>query len=590
MALRTTPNEYTLELWKLNSDYLATDVGDIALLTTNVTTSVVNSLNNLQSQINSIVVGAFSLNNNVWFTSLLFGGGSANLFRINTSNNLEFGRDISSINIIGGTITSLTSPMPIGAGGTGANTQFAARASLGLAIGTDVQAWDAQLDQIAALAPNLNNVIIGTGSAWVLATPAGFKTAMNLTIGTDVQAWSTRLDSISAITPNNDTFIAGNGSSWVSRTATDVRSILQLVVGTNVQAYNANLQNISNIGTPSNGSYIGSVSGIWSQRTPTQVKADLSLTPGSDIQAYSARLQEISSISPLSNTFLVANGTNIVGMIGSTARTAMGVAIGTDVQAWSTHLDAIANGSKTANNIIVANGTTYAVRTEAQFKSDLSLTVGTHVQAWDINLDQIAALTPSVNNILLGNGSAWVLSSGSSARAALGLAIGSDVQGWNTKLDQIAALTPSTNGILIWSGSAWVTQVGGTARTSLGVAASGANTDITSLFYSGGILSLKGLHISMEPANGVQTWRFVNDGSLRPSLGTCDVGASAEPARYVYSNKFYPTSRATDWNLTAFGYTRRVSLNPAAASTQQVAEFALSLAADVQFGGIIGGL
>jgi len=42
-----------------------------------------------------------------------------------------------------------------------------ARGNLGVAIGSDVQAWDANLDQIAALAVTDGNFIVGNGSAWV---------------------------------------------------------------------------------------------------------------------------------------------------------------------------------------------------------------------------------------------------------------------------------------------------------------------------------------------------------------------------------------------------------------------------------------
>jgi hypothetical protein len=52
-----------------------------------------------------------------------------------------------------------------------ANTTTA-RTNLGVAIGTNVQAWDANLDQIAALAVTDGNIIVGNGSAWVAESGA----------------------------------------------------------------------------------------------------------------------------------------------------------------------------------------------------------------------------------------------------------------------------------------------------------------------------------------------------------------------------------------------------------------------------------
>ena len=82
----------------------------------------------------------------------------------------------------------------------------AQRTTLGLNIGTDVQAYDAtilvdadiggsvqaydaDLTTIAGLAKTNSNFIVGNGSTWVVETSATARTSLGLTIGTDVQAY-----------------------------------------------------------------------------------------------------------------------------------------------------------------------------------------------------------------------------------------------------------------------------------------------------------------------------------------------------------------------------------------------------------------
>lgn len=102
------------------------------------------------------------------------GGGAAGV--VNLTDNFA----MNSVKITGGTITGITD-LAVADGGTGASDAATARTNLGVAIGTNVQAWDANLDQIAALAPTADNFIVGNGSAWTLETPANALASLGLT-------------------------------------------------------------------------------------------------------------------------------------------------------------------------------------------------------------------------------------------------------------------------------------------------------------------------------------------------------------------------------------------------------------------------
>lgn len=78
----------------------------------------------------------------------------------NATHDHSNGANGGQISITGGTTGTLT----VARGGTGSTTASGARTNLGLVIGTDVQAFDAELDAIAGLTSASNKVIRFTGS------------------------------------------------------------------------------------------------------------------------------------------------------------------------------------------------------------------------------------------------------------------------------------------------------------------------------------------------------------------------------------------------------------------------------------------
>ena len=112
------------------------------------------------------------------------------------------------------------------------------RTSIGVAIGTNVQAYDAQLDDIAALTVIDGNIIVGDGTNWVAESGDTARASLGLTIGTDVQAEDATLTALAGLTISANSLIYGTGADAFS------------VLATNATATNKFLREVSS-GAPS---------------------------------------------------------------------------------------------------------------------------------------------------------------------------------------------------------------------------------------------------------------------------------------------------------------------------------------------------
>ena len=205
--------------------------------------------------------------------------------------------------VIGLQITD-TTPLAVSDGGTGATSASAARTSLGVAIGSDVQAHNGILDDLAGLTQAANKLpFFDSGST--AAT-------------TDLSAFGRTL--------------IDDGSAAAARTT------LGLVIGTNVQAFDADLAALAGLtsaadklpfftgsGTASTTDLTSFARTLLDDANASTARSTLGVAIGSDVQGYHALLAAISGLTAGDGAFIVGNGSTFVAESGATARTSLGL-------------------------------------------------------------------------------------------------------------------------------------------------------------------------------------------------------------------------------------------------------------------------
>ncbi|RPH02950.1 MAG: hypothetical protein CBC06_009695 [bacterium TMED46] len=374
-------------------------------------------------------------------------------------------QNADNVTITGGSVIGITD-VAIADGGTGASDNSTARSNLGLEIGVDIQAYDADLADLsdgtlsAEKVEYLDNVrsdvqeqidAIGDGPVNSLedlgvtadSTELNYVDGVTSNIQVQLDAkqdLNANLTTIAGLEQNNDHFIVSDGTNWTIESGNSARESLGLGSIATQEADNVTITGGSVTGITD----ISIADGGTGASDITTARENLGLQIGVDVQGYDADLTD------LSDGTLTASKVQYLENVTS------------DVQA---QLDSKGTGNvstlsdlgvtSNATEVNYTDGVTSNIQTQLDSKMDNNA-----------ELTTISGLAHSDGNIIVSDGSGWTVESGADARTSLGL--GSIA---TQAADNVSITGGSVSGITdiaIADGGTNASDVG-TARSNLGL-------------------------------------------------------------------------------------------------------------------------
>jgi len=272
---------------------------------------------------------AFTLGGTVTSNGQSFSGTIADLGTVTTVD--INGGTIDGVTIGGaataaGTFTTVTFANLVGA--SGANiTGFSNDTTLAGASATEGVTENAVKGYVDATVTSIGAVSVSptpvandyarftSGSNLEGRSAAEVRADLDLEVGTDVQAWNAGLDDISGLTPSDGNIIVGDGANWVAEADATARASLGVAIGTDVQAYDANLTGFVGAFT------LPTVDGTANQALATNGSGTLSFVDVESTLATQTKTYISGEQSTLTLSSAVTSGVPVVSVTKEVAQT-----------------------------------------------------------------------------------------------------------------------------------------------------------------------------------------------------------------------------------------------------------------------------